>query len=165
MVHPIDPRDRSAQASAQILESLLTIGRAARKRLDSGSDQVAYWVVHMLVQLGPTRNSELAAACGLDASTVSRQVRSLEEAGMIERCPDPADGRAQLVSLSPEGLRRVAEARNRRLGIVRERLTDWSPDDVITLAGLLSRLAREITPCDPAPRDTAEAPSTDPRQD
>ncbi|WP_432558965.1 MarR family winged helix-turn-helix transcriptional regulator [Granulicoccus sp. GXG6511] len=155
MVQANDPR---GEASAQILESLLTIGRAARKRLDSGSDQVGYWVVHMLSQLGPTRNRDLAAACGLDASTVSRQVRSLEEAQLIDRCPDPADGRAHLVSLSSEGSRRVAEAKARRLGIVTERLADWSPDDVITLAALLSRLAREIAPVDglgPEQRDSA----------
>ncbi|MDO5683506.1 MAG: MarR family transcriptional regulator [Propionibacteriaceae bacterium] len=160
-MHANDPR---AEASGQILESLLTIGRAARKKLDAGSDQVAYWVVHMLAQLGPTRNSDLAAACGLDASTVSRQVRSLEEANVVQRCPDPADGRAQIVSLSPEGQRRVAEAKARRLGIVSDRLADWSPDDVLTLATLLSRLAREIPPTAPPVVDQPGVDQTVPDQ-
>lgn len=128
---------------------------------------MSYWVVHVLAQLGPSRNGELAAACGLDASTVSRQVRHLEGVGIIERHPDPADGRAQLVSLSPEGERRVAEAKARRLAIVSDRLADWSPEDVTTLADLLSRLAREIAPADGpgTGRNAAYSPSTDPRQD
>lgn len=134
--------------TAQILESLLTIGRTARKQLDTGDDRMSYWVVHMLTQLGPSRNSELAAACGLDASTVSRQIRHLEEAGMVERCADPDDRRAQLVSLSAEGVREVAEAKARRLSIVADRLADWSAEDVATLAELLHRLAQEIAPTD-----------------
>lgn len=161
-----DP-SHSATEAALILESLLSIGRAARKRLDAGSDQVSYWVVHMLAQLGPSRNGELAAACGLDASTVSRQIRHLVDVGIVERQQDPADGRAQLVSLSPEGERRVAEAKARRLAIVSDRLAGWSPDDVSTLAELLARLAREIAPPEgtSSERDSAYPPPTELRQD
>lgn len=171
VMQPTDP----SVATDRILESLLAIGRTARKRLDTGSDQVSYWVVHMLAQLGPSRNGELAAVCGLDASTVSRQIRHLEDVGIVERHQDPADGRAQLVSLSSEGERRVAEAKARRLAIVSDRLAGWSHEDVCTLAALLSRLAREIASLETREiaslettglrDDSAYAPSTDLRQD
>lgn len=126
---------------------------------------MSYWVVHVLAQLGPSRNGELAAGCGLDASTVSRQVRHLEGAGIVERRQDPADGRAQVVSLSPEGERRVAEARARRLALIGERLAGWSPHDVSTLAELLSRLARELAPDGAAAGQDPAFLSPDPRQD
>lgn len=157
--------ESAAPAAARILEALLAIGRASRKRLDTGSDEMSYWVVHVLAQLGPSRNGELAAVCGLDASTVSRQVRHLEEAGIVERRQDPADGRAQVVSLSRDGERRVAKARARRLAIVSERLAGWSPQDVSTLAELLSRLARELAPDDAGPEQDPADSSPDPRQD
>ncbi|MDO5499777.1 MAG: MarR family transcriptional regulator [Propionibacteriaceae bacterium] len=161
----VQPNDSPPTATAvQILDSLMAIARASRKRFDGGTDQVGYWVVHMLAQQGPIRNSELATVCGLDASTVSRQVRHLEEAGVVQRCPDPADGRAQLLSLSPAGEQRVAAAKARRLAIVTERLTDWSAEDVTTLATLLTRLAREITETSPE-RDAAYSSSTSDRQD
>jgi DNA-binding MarR family transcriptional regulator len=36
---------------------------------------------------------------------VSRLVQRLEQRGLVERCPDPSDARAALISLTPEGAR------------------------------------------------------------
>jgi len=49
--------------------------------------------------------SELAYALGLDRSTLSGLVDRTEKRGLIQRSPNPLDGRSVQVALSPEGAR------------------------------------------------------------
>lgn len=77
---------------------------------------------------------------GFDASTMSRRVTHLCDEGLIERHPDPEDGRAQLLSLSEVGRHALTEERGRRVRLITESLGEWTPDDKGELARLLSRL-------------------------
>jgi DNA-binding MarR family transcriptional regulator len=52
-----------------------------------------------------TRLSELAARAQVTHQSMSELYASLEKAGYVERRPDPADGRAKLVCLTPLGRR------------------------------------------------------------
>lgn len=56
--------------------------------------------------------SALAAQTRMLPAAVSRSLRQLEEAGLVQRSPDPADHRRALVGLTPRGeaTRREAEA-------------------------------------------------------
>lgn len=146
MVHSTD---RGVQTSIQsdgddILESLIAIGRATRKRLDAGAEVGSHWLLHVLSRCGPLRARDLAQACGLDSSTVSRHLRQLQDDGLVERRPDPDDGRAHLVSLSAAGADTAAATRDERRRIILDRLADWPTTDVQALAALLSRLAAEV---------------------
>ena len=87
-----------------------------------------------------TRLSDLAALRGFDASTMSRRVANLCDTGLMERHPDPQDGRAQLLSITGEGRRALTEERTRRVHLITESLGDWTPDEKSELARLLSRL-------------------------
>lgn len=59
-----------------------------------------------------TRLTELAARSGMTHQSMSELVSILEGRGYLERRPDPADARARLVCLTPEGkkLARIARA-------------------------------------------------------
>ncbi|EKA60532.1 MarR family transcriptional regulator [Janibacter hoylei PVAS-1] len=52
------------------------------------------------------RISKLAESLGHDLSTISRRVSHLETHGLLERLPDPSDGRASTVRLSGTASRR-----------------------------------------------------------
>lgn len=54
-------------------------------------------------QAGSLRLGVLASLEGIAPATMSRVVDSLETQGLIERVPDPRDGRASLIQLSAEG--------------------------------------------------------------
>lgn len=145
----VQSTDRQAQTSIQsdgdvILESLIAIGRATRKRLDAGAEGGSHWLLHVLSRCGPLRARDLAQVCGLDSSTVSRHLRQLQDDGLVERRPDPDDGRAHLVSLSAAGADTAAVTRDERHRIVLDRLADWPSGDVRALSTLLSRLAAEV---------------------
>jgi DNA-binding MarR family transcriptional regulator len=93
---------------------------------------------------GPARVTALAAELGVDLSTMSRQVRALEEAGLITRTPDPADGRAAVLALTPEGVEVLKRLRASRRSLVAEQVGDWDEQDVERLADLLTRLSERF---------------------
>lgn len=68
------------------------------------------------------RMSELAARARLAKQTMTTMVRLVERAGLIQRRPDPADGRATLVELTPLG-RRFQPVAARELAQLEARIT------------------------------------------
>ena len=103
-------------------------------------DPAAYGLLTRLDKIGPTRSSDLAAYFGIGKATVSRQLKLLENLGLIGRAPDPDDGRAHRLVLTDDGrgrLQRAQAARQRRL---RTLLGAWSEQDVRDLARSLARL-------------------------
>jgi DNA-binding MarR family transcriptional regulator len=105
-------------------------------------DGAAYGLLVLLDDAGPLRASDVVVRLGLDKSTVSRQVASLVDLGLIDRAADPGDGRAQVLSTSAEGHRRLSEVRNARRARWEADLADWDTADVAVLAQLLGRLNR-----------------------
>ncbi|MEU0742478.1 MarR family transcriptional regulator [Streptomyces sp. NPDC006134] len=102
----------------------------------------AYGILVRLDECGRQRATELAGYIGVGKATMSRQLRALEELGLVAREPDPADGRAWLVALTPEGHDRVSRVRRARRARYAGRLADWEPREVGELARLLHRLNR-----------------------
>jgi len=60
---------------------------------------------------GPQRVTELAALQGVSQPSMTVVVSALEQAGLVERAPDPTDGRAVLVSATAAGERFLADRR------------------------------------------------------
>jgi DNA-binding MarR family transcriptional regulator len=128
-----------------LMHALLGVGRLMRQRgqgetLDTGS----FWLLKTLAASGPQRVTDLAICTGLDASTVSRHVTQLHSAGLIERAPDPADGRAQRVKVSAAGLARIDAALGTRRALLEKCLQSWDPRDLAELDRLLTRFATDV---------------------
>ncbi|MFE0106519.1 MarR family winged helix-turn-helix transcriptional regulator [Streptomyces sp. NPDC059009] len=103
-------------------------------------EPAAYGLLVRLDEAGPQRATDLAAYIGVGKATMSRQLRALEELGLLAREPDPADGRAWLVRLTPDGRDRVRTVRaGRRERYVRQ-LAGWDRREVAELARLLRQL-------------------------
>jgi DNA-binding MarR family transcriptional regulator len=103
-------------------------------------DFAAILLMKALSQRGPLRLSALAALLDVDASTVSRQVRHLEDRGLLERTEDPDDGRASRIALSEQGQTRLDAGARRRRALVGDLLETWAPEDREHLRVLLNRL-------------------------
>jgi len=87
------------------------------------------------------RLSDVAADLGLDVSTMSRHVRTLEDRGFLTRTADPSDGRAVRLALADPGREVLAQAwTNRRVWLERS-LADWTVEDRRLLSDLLERFA------------------------
>ncbi|WP_164737299.1 MarR family winged helix-turn-helix transcriptional regulator [Georgenia sp. SYP-B2076] len=110
------------------------------------------WLVEALAGHGPMRVSTLAAWQGVDKSTVTPQVRRLERAGLVDRVPDPQDGRAALLSLSPRGREVRDRVRTSGTEVLAEQLASWSAADRRTFTELLTRFAAGLAGGPPAGR-------------
>ncbi len=139
-----------AEHVASVDEALTVIVRQAgtvrlQQRLlaDAGVelDRSSHPILRRVEEAGRLRVTELADALGLDVSTISRQVRVLEERRMLRRATDEADRRARALEIPDAGALALKRLREARVRLVTDVLAEWDTADVRALAPLLSRLA------------------------
>jgi len=82
---------------------------------------------------------EIATGLGLTAPTISVGVRRLEEAGLLERQPDPQDGRAIQLFLTAQGQTSHERARAFRREKMRRLLAGLTLEERAALLDLLER--------------------------
>ncbi len=97
-----------------------------------------------LIGEGEHRLSELAELRNVDQSVISRQIGDLSDRGLVCRRPDPADRRASLVRLTPDGLLLLERARLLRRTWLRDALARTPAVDVRTAAELISAMTAEL---------------------
>jgi DNA-binding MarR family transcriptional regulator len=142
-VAPADSHDNAVSTVIDELIRLTRNTRATTRRsaiaLDARLEPAGYLIRATIVTKGSVRARELATAHGMDKATVSRQVRSLHELGLIERTTDPDDARAQLLRPSPEGRDRYIAVRDANVTRTRTSLENWSEQELLAFATLLGR--------------------------
>jgi len=98
---------------------------------------------------GPLTPSELAEVERVKRPTATRTLRVLSEAGLVERAPDPTDGRSALVSITAAGRDRLRRLRGRKNAYLARRMRELPPADVETLeraAAILEGILEEPRP-------------------
>ncbi len=75
----------------------------------SGLKTTQYSLLSHVLSMGPVRLSELAAAMGLEASTLTRNLQPLLAQGWLEMAPG-ADARSRWVSITAAGRAKRSEA-------------------------------------------------------
>lgn len=142
-MQPVGPSDDLASVERIEQELTLLVRRAQKVHLrgvpaEHVVERAAYGILAWLHDTGPLRPSALASHFHLDASTISRQIASLEQAGLITREPDAEDRRARQLRLTEHGQRVLTTTRAERRGMVRDLLHSWSPEDLASFASLLA---------------------------
>jgi DNA-binding MarR family transcriptional regulator len=82
---------------------------------------------------GPLTPSELAEVERIKRPTATRTLGVLEETGLVERAPDPVDGRSSLVSINSAGRERLRRLRGRKNAYLARRMRGLPEADVETL--------------------------------
>ncbi len=88
----------------------------------------------------PRRIGALAEAESLAQPTVTLIVQRLEQLGLVTRQPDPADGRATLISLTPAGHAKLVQVRAAYRAFLRERLGRLPDNDLEALVRSLAAM-------------------------
>jgi DNA-binding MarR family transcriptional regulator len=141
-----DDLRRVDQALARIAR-MATGREGARLRSERSGvhlSQPALTILAALRTAGAVRLSELARLTGLEAPLVSREVGELGGSRHVRRKPDPTDGRAGIVALTPKGRRASETYRVAADEIMAEVLSSWSAADLHDLASHHERLVRDF---------------------
>ncbi|WP_336321194.1 MarR family winged helix-turn-helix transcriptional regulator [Streptomyces lavendofoliae] len=132
-------RDEAVDTIQRELTAFARRARATAARLHPELSLISYTLLtHIVAQRG-CRATDLAARYLLDKSTVSRQMAALEKMGLVERRPDPADHRVQVLHPTSAGSRVLSATHAGRRAAYRERLADWSTEDLARFAAYLLR--------------------------
>jgi|HubBroStandDraft_4_1064222.scaffolds.fasta_scaffold106133_2 DNA-binding MarR family transcriptional regulator len=93
---------------------------------------------------GPRRITELATEERVTQPAITLLVNRLEERGWVKRVPDPSDGRAVLVSLTPVGEEAFERLRAEYRALLHEEMATLDDSEVETLAAAVEILDRLI---------------------
>lgn len=118
---------------------------AIARRAGVDVDPLDVQPLYALGHLGPQRASDLARSLRLSRPTMSKQLRRLTDAGLVERAPDPADARASTVSLSAKGAEAYDRLLREGIVIVRAALSEWDAAGANAFAHDLSRFVSALT--------------------
>jgi len=129
---------------------LVGLARRWRQALDARLSSVglsdATWapLMHLHERGGGISQSDLAAAVGLDGSSLVRLLDILVEQALIERRPHAVDRRVKLVHLTPAGRRTAASIRKRLQAIESELLADVDDQDAQAMLRAFERIEARI---------------------
>jgi DNA-binding MarR family transcriptional regulator len=133
-----------------LLSRMADMGRSPRYvarllSLAGAPVQPSGWaIITVLNREGPQRVSQLAELLNIDQSTVSRQLKPLDAAGLVDRKIAPDDRRSTIVASSKKGNRLYASVRERWLADLGWFIREWSAEEQRTLGDLAERFSAEI---------------------
>jgi len=103
----------------------------------SGLSLTATATLATLERSGPARLTALAASEGITQPAMTQLIARLQEAGLVTRVTDPADGRAVEVRITAEGRALLARRRVYRAERLTGMLAELSPEQQLALAAAL----------------------------
>jgi DNA-binding MarR family transcriptional regulator len=114
-------------------------------------------VLHTLSRRGPMRLTALTATEQLTQPAITSLVSRLERDGLVERRPDPSDGRAVLVALTVAGAELVRARHADRVGRLGQLIADLGDEQRDAIARSVPALRRVI--------ELSRLRNTEPRDD
>lgn len=115
----------------------------------AGIKTTQYSLLSYVDKLGPVRPGELAEGLKMDASTLTRNLKPLVDAGWVVVSAGD-DARSRLVSLTPEGREKRAEAK-RRWKVAQQGINRLlGEDQVVALHALIDASMDKLDPVETA---------------
>ncbi|MCD0449515.1 MarR family transcriptional regulator [Actinocorallia sp. API 0066] len=99
-----------------------------------------YAVLATLAEFGPASQATLSRRTGVHRSDMVGVLNTLAARGLVERAPNPADRRRNVITLTPEGSARLADLDALQTTLQDRVLAPLSPADRALLHTLLDRL-------------------------
>ena len=111
----------------------------------TGLKGTQYSLLSYIAKLGPIRPGDLATEMRVSPSTLTRNMRPLVDAGLIENLPG-ADARSRLVSVTPAGREKRQDAQ-RRWRVAQEGINETlGPRRVVQLHAMLDECLELLGP-------------------
>lgn len=132
------------ESHVELAGDLLTLyGRIRRTLLTGKADEVTASQTAALGRLlrhGESTVADLARAEGVRPQSMGATVQALVDLGLVERRPDPSDGRRTLVRATDAGSRAREDAWTTRTRVLADRLAALPESDRATVARAIAVL-------------------------
>ncbi|MCX5240695.1 MarR family winged helix-turn-helix transcriptional regulator [Streptomyces prunicolor] len=144
-----DDLDPNAVASALLASIGVLVRRARQQPVEGGLTMPERTALAQLDRTGPTTSSALAREAQITAQAMGATLNALRTRGLVERRPDPDDGRRAVLTVTDAGRQALRNKRNARAELLARALTSgaFTPTELEQLAAaapLLERLAQNI---------------------
>ncbi|WP_236652324.1 MarR family winged helix-turn-helix transcriptional regulator [Streptacidiphilus neutrinimicus] len=146
---PPAPLEHASELAVALRLSVGRIARALRQAHAVGDQTLSE--VSVLARLdrdGSMSPSALAACERVRPQAMATTLGGLEDRGLVSRRPDATDGRRQVISLTPDGMRFLADRRSASLqrltGAVGTTLSPAEQQQLLDVMPLLERIAEQL---------------------
>ncbi len=136
------PHDRVEHEMAVLFRRARAFSGELAREVHPRLEPAAYALLLRVAECGAVRLTDLAHFYGVGKPTVSRQIALLEQLGLVQRVEDANDRRSAKLSMTEDGLARLAQARKARRQRFGWLLHGWDPADIETFGELLGRFNR-----------------------
>jgi DNA-binding MarR family transcriptional regulator len=138
---PTAPSDAIDELAAQLRSPLLQL-HFLMKRNTPGPDltPAQQSALQSLLRLGPVRMGELARFLRIRLPSATSAVDGLERLGLVQRSPDPDDGRAVVVQLSEHGQELTSQLIAARNAVLSRHLHELTDEDRLHLDAAIPAL-------------------------
>ncbi|WP_406452875.1 MarR family transcriptional regulator [Streptomyces sp. NBC_01622] len=141
--------DPDAVASALLASIGVLVRRVRHMPVGGGLTMPERAALAQLDRSGPTTSSALARDAQITAQAMGATLSALRTRGLVERRPDPEDGRRVVLTVTDEGRQALRNKRNARAELLGRALTGgtFTPTELKQLAAaapLLERLAQNV---------------------
>lgn len=133
--------------ATEVLESLFLTWR--RLTPDTTLSRTAAATLGTLYRVGPMRLTALAEAEAATQPAMTGLIGRLESHGLVNRTPDPSDGRAVLIGITPAGEAVVEQRRQKYAAAIANVLRQLPEPDFQHLVDALPALRRIATDTHP----------------
>ncbi|MER7837597.1 MarR family transcriptional regulator [Streptomyces sp. NPDC096040] len=144
-----DDLDPDGVASALLASISVLVRRVRQVPIEGGLTMPERTALSHLDRSGPTTSSALARQVQITAQAMGATLSALRDRGLVERRPDPNDGRRVVLTVTDAGRQALQDKRNARAELIAQALTSdtFAPSELEQLAAaapLLERLAQNI---------------------
>ena len=143
-----DDLDAGAVASALLASVAVLVRRVRQIPVAGGLPMPERSALSRLDRTGPTTSAALARQEQISPQSMGATLAALQARGLVERRPDPEDGRRVVMAVTGAGERALQDKRNARTELLAQALTGTFTqaelERLAEAAPLIERLARSI---------------------
>ena len=144
------PHEDELRSIDEFIEYIETVARAPYQRdraLNAAGTHVSgagLNALRLIAREGPLPVNEVARRMGVDQSTASRQIRPLEDGGLVARTADEADRRVAWLEATSDGRALLDRVHGLRRDDIEFVLGEWPARDRAQLARLLDKFKQSM---------------------
>ncbi|WP_030897978.1 MarR family winged helix-turn-helix transcriptional regulator [Streptomyces sp. NRRL F-5126] len=144
-----DGLDPEEVASDLLAGLSMLVRRVRHVPVEGGLTMPERSALSQLDRSGPATSSALARQAQITAQAMGATLSALRSRGLVERRPDPHDGRRMVLSVTDAGMQALKDKRNARAELVARALVDSAftqteLEQLAAAAPLLERLAQNV---------------------